>query len=166
MSLQVESYSRIKKIEVLLDSDGELLGQANGKRLPERLTELTVPEAFIGHAGGLTDGFYRYRDENSFTISYGGYEDFLEDLATLSGFKGWDDAKKSESGPFVELFKFNWSDGVIGHEISSKLAKDFADLQVAANSYKSKRDDFFIDKYENFRDAFDLASDKGAVQFS
>lgn len=65
-------------------------------------------------------------------------------------------------GPFIELINFTDCDGAIGPLVAAKLAADFdAHAEAAkASSYPG-----FWRLYDDFRIAFHLAADSGAVHF-
>lgn len=71
--------------------------------------------------------------------------------------------------PFWELINFADNEGVIGTAASAKLARDFAEWQERAEKYAEKLpiDDeaWFLGKYADWRKAFELAADGGAVSF-
>jgi len=107
--------------------------------------------------------------------SYGGYNRWREQLAELAGYPAGDYEQygrtyqshcvpcwNGEAGPFSELINFSDCEGVIGASVSAKLAKDFADFQPKADAHE---DDRFRMKYAEWRQAFEMASDSGAVDF-
>lgn len=130
-------------------------------------------------AGEVEDGAaYKYEDSMSFTAgSYSSYNRWREELAKLAGYKPirtdtygcmadgycaglW--KNKNPSGHFSELINFSDCDGVIGAQVSAKLANDFSIFQVKADAHES---DLFREKYAKFRAAFEMAADAGAVKF-
>lgn len=95
--------------------------------------------------------------------SYGGYNDWREQLAQLAGYASarhvWNDHLL---GPFVELINFSDCEGVIGSEAAQKLATDFAAFNEKALKHK---DPWFYRMYRRWWMAFEIASDGGAVEF-
>ena len=57
------------------------------------------------------------------------------ELATLAGYAGADDAWERTDGPFWELINFSDCEGVIGPKTSAKLAGDFAAFQEKADAH-------------------------------
>jgi len=81
-----------------------------------------------GRAAGIPDAdvAYSFADKQRFRAgSYSGYGEWRNSLATVAGFRSarhaWENA---HSGPFFELLNFADNDGVIGPEVSAKLARD------------------------------------------
>lgn len=119
---------------------------------------------FPGRADDIQDGCaYRSMDSGEFRAgSYGGYNLWREQLAKLAGYEKaarvWDGA----TGPFCELIHFSDCEGTIGTAVSAKLAKDFAEFQAAADAHADEK---FRRLYAEWRRAFEVAADGGAVQF-
>lgn len=170
MGLDITAY---RKLEAALaqgfDADGEPLQMGavrfyrNGD-FPGRADDIDesviyVPsESFEFHAG-----------------SYGGYNQWREQLAELAGYPlgeyvQWGVAAESRcvacwsgaKGPFSELINFADNEGVIGASVSAKLAKDFAEHQAKADAHPDER---FRDRYADWRLAFEMAANSGAVSF-
>lgn len=136
-------------------------------------------ECFVDRADGVQPGIYRVLGEEfGFAAgSYGGYNEWREQLAELAGYpplpykSDWESKARSrhaagawaaKEGPFWELIHFADNEGCIGPKTSAKLAKDFADFQAKADEHASK---WFRGRYAEWRRAFELASDNGAVSF-
>lgn len=122
-------------------------------------------KSFPGRAAGLVDGgYYRAVDSMYFRAgSYSGYGIWREMLAQLAGYPSDDDVWENDiAGPFTELINFSDCEGVIGPVVSAKLAKDFAEFQGKADSHP---DDYFREKYNQWRLAFEMAADGGCVEF-
>jgi hypothetical protein len=105
--------------------------------------------------------------------SYGGYNVWREQLAKLAGYPAKEDYDGHQkhsatvwhnpvAGDFLEIINFSDCEGIIGSEISQKLAKDFEKYQNSANELGDER---FLDLYNTWREAFELASDNGCVEF-
>jgi hypothetical protein len=120
-------------------------------------------------AAGISEGvLYEPADKFSFRAgSYSGYNRWRDQLARIAGFA--DDSDAWENGPqgkpFYELIHFSDCEGVIGPTIAAKLAKDFADNQPHADAFVGPESDWFQTKYADWRKAFEMASDNGAVSF-
>lgn len=177
MGLDITGYSKIEKVAVELDEDGDPIddsayddyvriyamgGRDQHDQLEDRAFYSVDGEAFGFRAG-----------------SYSGYNDWRETLARLAGYpltpyKGfmggesachaaacWDGA----TGPFAELIDFPDNEGNIGPVTSAKLAKDFADFDERAKYFDGDEDGWFYKKYLDWKKAFELASDGGTVDF-
>jgi hypothetical protein len=140
---------------------------------------------FLPQADALVDGYYFYEECSEFHAgsyySYNVWRDLLARFANYPPIKsasplgmptgypyasyGWDHPE--EKLPFIELINFSDCEGVIGPITSKKLAADFnsfdPQLFVADESYFLIQ--AFIRKYIDFKDAFLLASNNGAVLF-
>ena len=170
MGLDITAYRNLTPAPIEgFDADGEPL-QGDAIRLyrngdfPGRADDINellayVPqEYFAFHAG-----------------SYGGYNQWREQLAELAGYPMGEYVRfgvKSESrcvacwngeqGSFSELINFADNEGVIGTAVSAKLAQDFAEHQDKADAHPDER---FRDRYADWRRAFEMAADSGAVSF-
>lgn len=107
--------------------------------------------------------------------SYYSYGNWIRELAKLAEWKLmqlslFDDVIVSvslcpmsvKSGAFSELISFSDCKGVIGPQSSSKLARDFAVYQAAADLHP---DENFRRQYRQWREAFEFAAERGAVCF-
>ena len=116
---------------------------------------------------------YLFEDSFGFGAgSYGGYNQWREQLAALAGYtKTYSDyhrclrhdrtAHDCVAGPFWELICFSDCEGTIGSQVSKKLYLDFVAYEDEA---RDLGEDFFA-VYQCFKEAFELASDNGAVEF-
>lgn len=71
-------------------------------------------------------------------------------------------AWSAEAGPFWELINFSDCEGIIGPVVSAKLARDFQEYQEKANSQLT---DYDLERYNSWRQAFELAAENGVVRF-
>ena len=142
---------------------------------------------FPEQSEGLPKSFgYGTGDEYNFRAgSYSGYGEWRDLLARLAldmGSQGvWN---KIDSGgsykeiPFGEVINFSDADGIIGPVASKKLHNDFVnyekDIMKKLDRYYLKFEDFEIDgetydwfkhKYKDWKEAFRIASNNGAVIF-
>ena len=89
---------------------------------------------------------------------------------SYSGYNWWRDRLDEFKGDcaFQELINFSDCEGVIGSVVSRKLYEDFKKYHDEAIIYAKgfKDGDFFIDRYEKWLKAFEIAKDNGAVDFS
>lgn len=133
---------------------------------------------FTGRLEGLTDRaiYTTGTESHDFRAgSYSGYNRWREELAKLAGYDAGDytcygTTRQSHcvpcwngaTGPFAELINFSDCEGIIGPVVSAKLARDFAEFQGKADAHT---DEWFREKYADWRKAFDLAADGGLVDF-
>lgn len=141
--------------------------------------EISVSESagFPGRLRPLKDGA-TYSCEKRFEFragSYGGYNQWREQLAKIAGYEAkvssrerldgklrHDEGAWAESGgPFWELINFYDNEGILGSEVSAKLLQDFEAFQDRADV----QDDYFLMKYNEWKEAFRIASENGAVVF-
>jgi hypothetical protein len=121
-------------------------------------------EHWPGHSDGIKPGVYGFAEAHGFRAgSYGGYNQWRNQLSCVMRGKPAEDLwKEPIAGPFAELIHFADNEGVIGPTVAAKLAKDFADNQARAEAVT---DEYFLKKYNEWRKAFELAADDGAVDF-
>lgn len=178
MGLDITAYSRIEKVEekdydeynVEVDSEGYLDDYDYN-----RCTSLHVNPDFPGRADDIEDrAIYTFEDEYDFRAgSYSGYGAWRRELALLTKYAtpqtiwdGIDDGTISEQEDFLELICFSDCEGTIGSEVSARLFDAFKRhesriLEVLGPSEY----DWFVQRYNDWMNAFELASDNGAVQF-
>ena len=154
------------------DENGELVDWDN-------FTDFYPNPHYEGRSLGILKGVaYKYEDGGGFRAgSYGGYNMWREELAKLAGYPaiemdsgyGGTSIKHVHSvwanpvdGPFMELINFSDCEGVIGPNVSAKLAKDFAEFQEKASSHSNEH---FVNIYGEFRKAFEYGSENGFVDF-
>ncbi|WP_448120514.1 hypothetical protein [Pseudomonas veronii] len=170
MGLDISAYSKLVAApEAEFDEDGELVDYENfntfydNKDFPGRIEGITPKAAYKieGDCAGLS-------------IGYGRYNAWREELAKLAGYpaKPYTQYGRTEDshcmpcwsgaqGPFAEQINFSDCEGTIGPVVSAKLAKDYAEFAEKAEAVGG----YFWEKYQEFRVAFDLAADNGAVSF-
>jgi hypothetical protein len=142
---------------------------------------------FVVQAEGLPDGLgFGTGEEYSFRAgSYSGYgewRDLLAKVALDMGVQGvWNKIDSGEGYseiPFSEQLNFSDADGIIGPVASKKLYNDYVsyekDIMKKLDRYYLKFEDFEIDgetyewfkqKYNDWKEAFRIASNNGAVIF-
>ncbi len=169
MGLDITAYKKLSKVESpVFDGDGQ----------PEEGVRFYAEANFLAQAEGIEDRtVYLYGAAHRFRAgSYGGYNAWREELAKLAGYPQtphrsrwsketemlcaaavWNGAK----GPFAELIDFSDCEGVIGPVVAKKLAADFAEFQPKADAIG----DYFLERYNHWRKAFEMAADNGAVDF-
>jgi hypothetical protein len=100
--------------------------------------------------------------------SYGGYNRWRSQLAQLAGLSQ-DDAAWNTPGPFSELVYFADNEGTIGPEACTKLAADFRAWRDRACAFAGEFPEvhermWFVSRYDDWMQAFELARDGGAVK--
>ena len=131
-------------------------------------------DSFPNHFDINKSGVYIYEKRGTFNAgSYSTYSQFRHDLQTMAIFSNGItninyDEYDEKSIPFYELIHFSDCEGSINADICKKIFKDFED-----NSKKIKkqldmskdRDETFWYLYKQFKKAFRVASNNGAVTF-
>lgn len=175
MGLDITAYSNLTKIDAVFNKNGEPIDPVTRKALDGDYYE-PRSNPHYDRADGLTEGVYRYdKAIRHCAGSYTGYSRWREELAKLAGWplgsyerygKIWPSHAASawdkESGAFWELINFSDCEGTIGAATSAKLARDFAAHQAKADAHE---DEWFREKYGEWRAAFELAANAGAVSF-
>jgi hypothetical protein len=184
MGLDITAYSKLVKLDAVFDADGEPIDPETREPLDwHNYMRVYVNSDFPGRSGSLEHkGCYTYGEDFGFRAgSYGGYNEWREQLAKFAGYptllyervQGYAPSAKErhdaaawngmcEGLPFVELVNFSDCEGVICAEVAAKLARDFAEHDERA---KATGDDWFYGRYCDWRKAFELASDAGCVTF-
>lgn len=160
MGLDITAYKtatlvRAATLKQITDADYDVEGT----------TILYQMGCFEAQSDGLPGGVYRVsEEERDFRAgSYGGYNHWRSQLAELTGKRA--SAIHNDPapvGPFVELINFSDCEGFIGPKTSAKLAKDFADWQDRADAHG---DEYFAQRFADWRKAFELAAGAGVVKF-
>jgi hypothetical protein len=175
MGLDISAYRKITKIDAVFDAGGEPIDPTTRESI-EYDMQAFKNDNFPGRADEVEDrAIYKAADSFGFRAGgYGGFNAWRNELAKMAGYplgqyeqygKMWDShcvaCWNGATGPFSELINFSDCEGVIGATVAAKLAKDFADYQSKADEC----DDFFTLKYAEWRKAFEMAADGGAVTF-
>lgn len=181
MGLDITAYRKLRACE-------KPAGAETGDHDYERYFARFDNDHFPGRAEGLDNEWYEVSDadEDSYGFragSYSGYNQWREWLAKLAGYPAVSDpdhsgrhahargAWNANGGAFWELICFADNEGTIGPVVSAKLSRDFAEwderAKQAAEAVGADRDEqnWFYHKYQEWRRAFDLAADAGAVDF-
>lgn len=176
MGLDISAYRKIAKIDAVFDASGEPIDPATRDPI-EYDMQAHINSDFPGRADEIEDkAVYKAADSFGFRAGgYGGFNAWRNELAKMAGYplgqyeqygKMWDSycvaCWEGAQGPFSELINFSDCEGMIGAAVAAKLAKDFAEFQSAAEKVEMP---FFINKYVEFRKAFEMAADAGAVRF-
>lgn len=183
MGLDITAHKKISKIDCVYDEDGEPIDPNTREYIDHDFTAWLNPD-FKGRADDV-ENKTAYSAVESFHFragSYSGYNAWREELSKLAGYAAMPvdrygtgnvqqrhdyTAFNAESGPFWEMIRFSDCEGVIGAAVSAKLAKDFADFDEKAKAHQCELgpSDWFYQKYQEWRKAFEMAADGGCVRF-
>lgn len=180
MGLDITAYSKVTLLDVSFDQEKYT---ATDNKTQQEVDFDVVPFVnpdFPKQAEGIVDrGVYKAEKNYSFRAgSYSGYSIWREELSKLAGYEksiadrwgtpvarhthgAW--LSKESDSPFLELICFSDCEGVIGSEVSKKLLKDFSDFKHIVDEMSD--DSYFKRVYNNFHEAFRLASNDGMVEF-
>jgi hypothetical protein len=151
MGLDITAYSKLKRIK----RGGKIRFYGNDA-YPDRAKPIVTDDAALYVCQG---------EELDFRAgSYSGYNLWREQLSRMATGLApeiiWRDEERYKDTPFFLLI--NFCEGTIGTEAAKVLAQQFADWQAKADQHE---DTWFREKYAQWRKAFELASDNGAVEF-
>lgn len=175
MGLDITAYSKLKVVDVVYDADGEPIDPVTRESLfvsAADFAHIYVNPDFPERADALMRGYYLYGETLGFRAgSYSYYSRWREELAKLAGYPGSSDSLypcsstvyEAFGGPFWELINFSDCEGAIGPKTSAKLAEDFAGFRKKLDGAVVSMG--FVDTYDEFEKAFQLAADGGAVCF-
>lgn len=166
MVLSVTAYSDLQITQMSIEEFEDLGTLGN-------LVRFYVNKDFPGRNGDINNKIvYSYSDCFNFECSSSNYNYWRNSLAELAQYpdnytKIWDLISHL---PFYDLIYFVDKGGVIGLASCQKLAKDFAEYQEKAEEYSSLSaagiESYFLGRHNNFRKAFEFASQNGAVNFT
>ena len=164
MGLDITAYRGLTKIDNAEMEDGQPKNWET-----DVMFWSNYPE-FPGRSEGVdTNGtVYNFADKFGFRAgSYSGYNNWRELLAEFAGYDGARQVWDGKTGPFSELINFADNEGTIGPVVSAKLARDFAEFQERADAFTAPEDwgNYWHQKYNDWRKAFEMAADNGAVAF-
>lgn len=165
MGLDITAYRRLRKVA---PGEGKHPKYDDETDYENGYVRVYVNADFSAQSAGIdSEAIYKAEESHGFRAgSYSGYNAWRDELARLAGFDGaesvWSNANALVGLPFVELINFSDCEGVIGPAVSAKLARDFAELQSKADAHP---DEWFREKYGEWRRAFEMAADSGAVRF-
>lgn len=158
MGLDVSVYSKLEEVskEIGFYEDGEV---------KDGFICLYNNDSFEGRILPQKDNVaYRY-DHNAdgvdISMGYGRYNVWRNQLAVMAGYGSGEDAFNADSGDFWELINFSDCEGTIGTDAAKKLLADFEKHQQKADVIGG----FFLDMYNEFKKACEIASDNGAIVF-
>lgn len=157
MGLDITAYRKLKVVKnPVLDKDGDLVNWETEWQ-PGGSMEWSEKH-FPGRGQGIEpQAVYTWKDSFGFRASsYSGYNWWRSKLEEFAG-----------ENQFQELINFADNEGVIGPVVSKKLYKDFTENYERAVEFdktlgEGKR---WINQYENWKKAFEMAADNGAIDF-
>lgn len=158
MGLDITVYKKLEIVEnPRFDEDGELENWENEWQ-PGASMEWSE-EHFPGRGEGIhPQKVYTWEEEFDFRAgSYSGYNWWRSQLEKFKG-----------DIAFQELIDFADNEGVIGFVVSKKLAKDFVKYEVDAKEFSKtlgENSDYWLESYNNWKTAFEMAANSGAVNF-
>ncbi|WCF11397.1 hypothetical protein NDS46_31055 (plasmid) [Paenibacillus thiaminolyticus] len=161
MGLDIKVYKNLKEVqEPKFDEYGDLLNMETEWKPGESME--WSEKHFPGRGQGI-ESQRVYNWEDSFRFRAGSH----------SAYSWWRDKLNEFMGDtaFQELINFADNEGVIGPVVSKKLAKDFAENLEKAREFSNKLNEegyngtFWIESYENWKEAFEMAAHNGAVEF-
>lgn len=181
MGLDISAYSRVTKLDVNFDEDGEAIDKVTGESVDYDVRVYANPD-FPGREDGVEDrAVYTAKGGMSFCTGYGSHGAWREELAKLAGYpttavdRGFGKpvemhsggAWNTDNGPFWELINFSDCEGTIGPVVSAKLAKDFAEWDERAKQHDESAglNGGLYKRFQEWRQAFEMASDGGLVDF-
>lgn len=166
MALQVTAYTRLVELpDIERDSDGT----------PTDDTTFYAHPAVVAFTERNWAGYTRGIQPGS---AYGYAKSYRLKVGTCGHFNQWrrvltrviasrSDRWKGKPQPFAELFGFADNDGLIGADVARKLARDFAEWQDEAERFAQEwiDGDYWLTKYNQWRQVFETAADGGVVEF-
>ena len=180
MGLDITAYRNLTKADGLTANEHYEVIDANGEEIDGYWEDYVVivtqytEQQWPGRTAPLEDWtVYSFTEDFGFRAgSYSGYSGWRNLLAMFAGFESaqavWK-LPRHTNGAFFEHISFTDADGVIGSVVAAKLAKDYAEWQDRAEKYaltlEGETGEWFIAKYNDWRKAFEMASDNGAVLF-
>lgn len=176
MGLDISAYRGLTKLDVVFNSDGELLDAATHLPITEYF-KAYVNSDFPGRENWIEHGaVYSFTyHERVFSRSYSGYSRWRETLSKVAGYPpvhlgngkfshaaaAWENLVEPDA-PFYELINFADNEGVIGPETAARLLRDFRAFDGRA---KDTTDDDFYEGYCDMRRGLEIAADGGALDF-
>jgi hypothetical protein len=175
MGLDIYAYSKIQE-ETEVSAGQKRLEELG---LAERGEEVLSIETFDSQIyKGIGPGTYFTTDlSESFSFragSYSGYNQWRRVLSqTMLGVSPeqvWTNPDEWKDKPFVGLINHSDCDGAIGGPVAKSLYQDFVRYKHKAAAYQGEPEredrDWFLEVYDDFLRAFELAADDGILVFS
>lgn len=172
MGLYISFYSNIKEVGTEDLSDFNTLHQHDtfmyhlGTLLPDKYYKITEFSDVGRFRAGSYSGYNNWRKQLAIMVGYISDEyvwmDFEKQIRSIK-LKSIEN-KKIKMKPFYELIYFSDAEGVIGPDISKKLYSDFVEFDDKAKEFGSNIY-YFYSSYVDWKEAFRVASNNGAVYF-
>lgn len=170
MGLDISAYSKLEYIETMDVEAWENKYWLHHSEMPFKTVMASHWEpVYAARATPMVEnGVYKITGEEfDFRAgSYSGYNRWREQLSFMAtGLNPrtiWNNEDRYRNVPFFELIDFSDCEGIIGPTVAAKLAADFAAYQDKADRHS---DEYFRQKYADWRKAFLLAADGGMVAF-
>ena len=186
MGLDISYYSDLKVVgpktgeDVDYDYDVQVWNEESfeyqlGSLKRDHIYDVTTISKYGSFRAGSYGGYNQWRNELSKMAGYRDANEVWNDK-TFDSFKSCNPRKDkldSINGigvkrvkPFYELINFSDTEGTIGPEVSRKLYEDFIKFDKQAKEYANENDyDWFYNLYQEWTNAFKIASQNGAVLF-
>lgn len=179
MGLDITAYKNLKVVEnPQIDEEGELINWETEWKAGVSME--WSEKHFKGRGEGINPNtVYTWEDSIGFRAGsysgYGAWRNTLEAFAkTILPIKFECDSNGNvglvgvnNKNLFEELINFADNEGVIGYIVAKKLYKDFVDNEEKAEEFSKnlKDDGYWFVKYQDWKEAFEYASQHGAVDF-
>lgn len=157
MGLDITAYKNLKVVEKPQFNEYGELENWDTEWKPGASMEWSEKH-FPGRGEGINSNTV-YTWEENFTFRAGSYSGYNLWRSKLAKFAGGSD--------FNELINFADNEGVIGFVVSKKLADDFNKNEAKAKEFAETFEDgdWWFDKYQSWKKAFEIASENGAIDF-
>lgn len=177
MGLDITAYQNLVKTPFIMKADGYIIELGTGAIQGDDFFIAGINTDFPGREGNIEDGgIYSYEKREGFRAgSYSGYNQWREDLACFVGYlvlpyerygqtvmRHDAGAWAAKEGPFKELINFSDCEGVIAGAVARKLANDFREYEELAKTFGDER---WRSLYQEWKNAFEMAEQNGAVDF-
>lgn len=175
MGLSIYAYSNIKASDLKISDGGDFI--CNDGIIHNNAFSAHILKGFESHAEDLSNGVIYTADsrERYPTMRCSTYNDWRNELARFCGYKPADDitqenrkhlysAWRASEGPFWHLLNFTDNEGCIGPAVCSITYKEFVKHHDKAKNFESYPK--FYQHYETIMEAFEQASQNGAIEFS
>lgn len=174
MGLDITAYRNLGPTDIDASTYEEFEEHDDGTMVfvPEYMLN-GVENRWPGRTEGLTAGVHTYADCHCFRAgSYGGYNAWRNDLARYAGYGSasavW--YGDVDATAFRELISFTDCDGVIGPVVAAKLAVDFQQNEETiraqvAEEHPADTADYWMERYTDWKIAFEMAAQGGMVEF-
>lgn len=172
MGLDITAYSRVTRVDDTTDVEDYEQRFYWDREDSERFDFVHPQQDYQDRMVPITPGVYRIDGERMHVRagSYSGYNAWREWLSILMigvfPRTVWQAPALFQDKPFYELINFSDCEGVIGTEACKRLAAAFAEHQSKVDvSVSSEEQQWFREKYNQWRKAFEIAADNGYVDF-